>query len=391
MRRCIVAGNGQIPSSSTHHAERNLKSVHKYRRFSNLYSLSSVATPTCDPRSMMDASEYKKHTTSRGFSYSYYASPAQGDKPTLLFVHGFPSSSWDWHNQVAFFKPKGFGLIVPDMLGYAGTAKPTDPASYVGSGLAQDVADILDHEGLQQVVAIGHDWGCRIVSRLVNLHPERVLAAAFLAVGYVPPNPVHDPVAATAYCRRTFGRDLWGYWIPFSEEGGATTIEKNIDSFLALVFPATPELWIDHLGAIGGTKTWLESNKQGPAPAYLTSEVIHLSDGNHPLLTTIRKLLLDGGMTGPLSYYKVNTLGLNAEDDKLVPREKYDLHLPVFFGATTRDYVCTPAFDLLPLGRHAQGPLTVREFDADHWITLSHSPQVNAALLEWIGGLSLGA
>jgi|SRR5712675_2086815 len=106
----------------------------------------------------MDLSDYKKLTVSRGLTYNYYYSKAEEGKPYLTLFHGFPSSSWDWKNQVAYFKAKGFGLVVPDLLGYGGTDKPLDPKKYVPSGMAQDVIDILDAEGIEKAVAIGHDW-----------------------------------------------------------------------------------------------------------------------------------------------------------------------------------------------------------------------------------------
>ena len=109
-------------------------------------------------RITMDAASYKKHTTTRGFSYNYFFAAAQPGKSTLIFLHGFPSSSWDWTQEAIFFKARGYGLIVPDMLGYAGSDKPTDPKVYVGSGLAKDIVDIMDHEGVEKAVAIGHDW-----------------------------------------------------------------------------------------------------------------------------------------------------------------------------------------------------------------------------------------
>lgn len=55
-------------------------------------------------------------------------------------------------------QPLGYGLIVPDLLGYGGTDKPTDLESYVGSGHAQDIIDILDKEGIDKVIGVGHDW-----------------------------------------------------------------------------------------------------------------------------------------------------------------------------------------------------------------------------------------
>lgn len=107
---------------------------------------------------IMDAALYKDVTTSRGIKYHYYYSPAAGVQPTLLFCHGFPSTSQDWRRIVPFFKEKGYGIIAPDMLGYGGTDKPTDPAAYVSSALTKDIVDILDAEKIDKVIAVGHDW-----------------------------------------------------------------------------------------------------------------------------------------------------------------------------------------------------------------------------------------
>ena len=106
----------------------------------------------------MDASHYKTITVSRGLEYHYYATPAQEGKPTLLLCHGFPSVANDWRRIVPFFEERGYGLIVPDMLGYGGTAKPTDPAEYVPSKMSKDLVELLDAEGVSQAIAIGYDW-----------------------------------------------------------------------------------------------------------------------------------------------------------------------------------------------------------------------------------------
>lgn len=106
----------------------------------------------------MDPALYKNFTVSRGFKYTYYASPAKAGKPTLLFCHGFPSTARDWRCFVPFFQTRGYGLIVPDMLGYGGTDKPTDPAAYLSRAMSRDLVDLLDAEGVDTAIAIGHDW-----------------------------------------------------------------------------------------------------------------------------------------------------------------------------------------------------------------------------------------
>lgn len=106
----------------------------------------------------MDSSAYKDFKTARGINYHYYFSPPKDSGITLLFCHGFPSTSYDWHYQVDFFKNKGFGLVVPDMLGYGGTDKPLTPESYKSSSMSDDIVQLLDAENIDNVVAIGHDW-----------------------------------------------------------------------------------------------------------------------------------------------------------------------------------------------------------------------------------------
>lgn len=196
----------------------------------------------------MESSLYKDFTTSRGLVYHYYAVQAQGDKPTLLFCHGFPSTSWDWRHIAPYFKQRGYGVIVPDLLGYGGTSKPTDPATYRHSLICKDVVEILDAEGIRRAVAIGHDWyvpcarwriilishlsfrGSRIVSRLANYFPDRFIAYAFFAVPFNPPHAFSNVNQILAFTKQQFGYELIGYWLFFSEEGAESIIRAHVST-----------------------------------------------------------------------------------------------------------------------------------------------------------------
>lgn len=105
----------------------------------------------------MNPANYKDLVNSRGYKYHYYAVPAKGDNLTLLLVHGWPNTSRNWRRIVPYFEEQGYGVIVPDMLGYAGSDKPTDHKEYQFSRLTNDLVEILDAEGVKQAVAIGHD------------------------------------------------------------------------------------------------------------------------------------------------------------------------------------------------------------------------------------------
>lgn len=106
----------------------------------------------------MDTSKYRTTETSRGFTYNYYFASAKQSKPTILFCHGFPSTSSHWRREAIFFEERGYGVVVPDMLGYGGTSKPTETDDYLPSKVSKDIVEILDAENLEKVIAIGHDW-----------------------------------------------------------------------------------------------------------------------------------------------------------------------------------------------------------------------------------------
>lgn len=204
----------------------------------------------------MDASFYKDAKVSRGLTYHYFHSPAMAGQPTLLLLHGFPSSSFGWHRQVEYFRPKGYGLLVPDILGAGETSKPEDPDAFRLAPLAKDVVDLLDAEGLDKVVAIGHDWlvtlcniictlliyvrvryrGSIIVSRLANLYDDRFYAYAWNAVGYAPPHPEPmDIDAFMEFLQTHTGNPRYGYWKYFEVDGSHVLCEENVRLFLGTV------------------------------------------------------------------------------------------------------------------------------------------------------------
>jgi soluble epoxide hydrolase/lipid-phosphate phosphatase len=107
----------------------------------------------------MSSTPTSKHTTSRGFIYNYiHITPTSPNKEYILFLHGFPSIAHDYHHQVAHFSDKGYGIIVPDLLGYGESSKPLDLKAYSGKGMAQDLSEILAKEGIEKVIGVGHDW-----------------------------------------------------------------------------------------------------------------------------------------------------------------------------------------------------------------------------------------
>ncbi|KII93216.1 hypothetical protein PLICRDRAFT_35398 [Plicaturopsis crispa FD-325 SS-3] len=327
----------------------------------------------------MDQSSYKDVTTTRGLKYHYFFSPATASLPTLLFLHGFPSTSWDWRRIVPFFVTKGYGVIAPDMLGYGGTDKPTDPHAFKWSLMTKDIIDILDAESVHKAVVIGHDWGAGVTSRLSNYFPERFTAYAFLAVSYLSPSPGVDAAAASAYVKSLVGRELYGYWFFMAEDGADKIIEDNYERFQSIIYPEDPEEWKLSLNPSGATKEWLLTDKK---PSLTIASYIPPEEAAQH-----RAVLLKGGFASPVCWYKVLVAGINGEDDKNIPLENYSPKAPVFFGASTKDQICLAAVGKASIAMKCKGVNTIKEYDADHWLILSHAEQLSADLLGWIEGL----
>lgn len=107
---------------------------------------------------------HSTHTTNRALTYSYIHIPPQlPNTRYLLFLHGFPSTSYHWHHQISFFKAKGYGVIAPDLLGFGETSKPTELEMYKGEDMANDIVEILDSEGIERLIGVAHDWYVKLI------------------------------------------------------------------------------------------------------------------------------------------------------------------------------------------------------------------------------------
>ncbi|KZV66037.1 alpha/beta-hydrolase [Peniophora sp. CONT] len=317
--------------------------------------------------------KYKNTTVSRGFSYNYYASPAQDGKPTLLFVHGFPSTSGDWAGVVSVLEPEGYGIIVPDMLGYAPTDRPTDPVQYVGSGITRDLVDLLDAEGVQNAVAVGHDWGSNSVSRLANFCSERFAAFAFITVGYIAPYTTSGLQELMKGLSEKLGYNLLGYF-PFMVTH-EKLMEQRVDSFLDMIYSDDPDKHRLHGCPEGAFQKWLEADTRCPR---LSGPVAT------PEWAAERRRLVASSMAAPTCWYKVDVLGHAQSDNKTIPQEAYSISKSIFWAGCRLDGPMPPEVGDESLKMFATGSITRHIYDTGHWVILTHYEKLGQDLLAWL-------
>jgi pimeloyl-ACP methyl ester carboxylesterase len=95
------------------------------------------------------------------------------DRPALLFLHGYPSSSYDWHH--AFVALDGRRLIVFDFLGYGLSDKPRDQVYSLQ--VQADIAEaIAGRFAGQPVTLVSHDMGSSVTTELLARDLEAKLS-----------------------------------------------------------------------------------------------------------------------------------------------------------------------------------------------------------------------
>jgi pimeloyl-ACP methyl ester carboxylesterase len=86
-----------------------------------------------------------------------------GDGPLLVFLHGFPSSSYDWR---PLLELHGGRALAPDFLGFGLSEKPRDHV-YSLSWQADAVEELVRREGSPPVFLVAHDMGTSVVTELM--------------------------------------------------------------------------------------------------------------------------------------------------------------------------------------------------------------------------------
>lgn len=86
------------------------------------------------------------------------------ERPPLLFLHGYPSSSYDWRD--AFGALDGRRLIVFDFLGYGLSEKPRDQL-YSLRFQADIVEALAERFAGQPVIMVSHDMGSSVATEIL--------------------------------------------------------------------------------------------------------------------------------------------------------------------------------------------------------------------------------
>ncbi|TMR97220.1 alpha/beta fold hydrolase [Nonomuraea basaltis] len=95
-----------------------------------------------------------------------------GSGDALVLVHGHPFNRSMWRPQVERFSASGWRIIAPDLRGYGGSTVVSGKVTL--DVFARDVAALLDHLGVDELVMVGLSMGGQIAMEFFRLFPDRI-------------------------------------------------------------------------------------------------------------------------------------------------------------------------------------------------------------------------
>ncbi len=140
---------------------------------SMFYLLLGIAVANCDARDE-ESSNISYRTVTIEDVEIFYREAGNPDHPTLLLLHGFPTSSHMFRNLIPALADE-FHLVAPDYPGYGFSSMPSvDEFDYSFDNIARIIEKFTDEIGLDHYSLYLMDYGAPIGFRIATSRPERI-------------------------------------------------------------------------------------------------------------------------------------------------------------------------------------------------------------------------
>ncbi|MGD0378862.1 MAG: alpha/beta hydrolase [Acidimicrobiales bacterium] len=119
--------------------------------------------------------------SAHGLTFKAVATGPDGGRP-VVFLHGFPQTSFSWHHQLEAVAGAGYRGLAFDQRGYSPQARPATVEDYRIGELVGDVLAVADEWELDRFDLVGHDWGAMVAWVTAARHPDRVRTLTAVSV-----------------------------------------------------------------------------------------------------------------------------------------------------------------------------------------------------------------
>jgi pimeloyl-ACP methyl ester carboxylesterase len=148
------------------------------------------------------------------------------DKPTICFLHGYPSASYDYLHVLPLLE-EDFSYVIHDQLGYGFSSKP-DNYSYSLIEQAEVAIELWRKLGLKEIHLVSHDYGTSVaneivVRRLRGFEPVKIKSVTFCN------GSMHIELAKLKLVQKLMKHTFWGkYMAALSNKRSFTQTMRSI-------------------------------------------------------------------------------------------------------------------------------------------------------------------
>jgi pimeloyl-ACP methyl ester carboxylesterase len=301
-----------------------------------------------------------------------------GSGPLVVLLHGFPESWYSWRHQLPALAAAGYHAVAPDMRGYGQSDRPEAIDKYSIFHLVGDVVGLLDALGTPQAVVVGHDWGAPVAWHTALFRPDRVRGVVGLSVPFRPRGS-RPPLSVY---RAALGERF--YQIYFQQPGVAeAALARDVRTTVRRTLygasgdnPVVPDMMVRD-----GTTLFEEIDVPERLPIWLT-------DADVDFYTTEFE---QTGFAGGLNWYR----NIDRNWELTAPWQGAIVTPPALYVVGDRDVVYHfPGGKDAPKSLPTVVPNLTRSIVLEgcgHWTQQERPAEVNAALLEFLRGVSGGA
>ncbi len=113
----------------------------------------------------------------------------EGDGDPVLLLHGNPTWGFLYRDVIGPLVQSGRRIIVPDMIGFGLSEKPTREHAHTLDGHTANLVSLVRQLGLTRVTVVCHDWGGPTGLSFAMSNPDRVRALVVMSTWAWPRPP----------------------------------------------------------------------------------------------------------------------------------------------------------------------------------------------------------
>ena len=371
----------------------------------------SVLPPGIRSRFVHGVNGLRVHVLEAGF--------ANGERPMVLLLHGFPELAFSWRKIMVPLATAGYHVVAPDQRGYGRTtgwdcAYDGDLDTFRLLNIATDALALVSRLGRRSVAAVvGHDFGSPVAARCALARPDVfpavvMMSAPFAGLPALPSEAVSGARQAAASIHRDLAslvRPRKHYALYYStREANADMLDcpQGVQAFLRAYYHVKSAAWTGNrphplqgwtATELAKLPTYYVMNQSEDMAATVAPEMPSADQIARCAWLTDAELAVYAeefrrtGFQGGLQWYRGQVDGRNACERIFAGRT---LDAPSAFVAGRSDW----GIYQRPGDFEAMQSKVCTQFrgvrlidDAGHWVQQEQPEEVARLLLEFLAGL----